>query len=812
MDARLALPETHCEISAAPIGDRRVTALRQILASGQHEVLSLDVFDTLVWRKALRPTDVFFQVAARLAAQGALWPETPLESFVQQRMRAERLARRKARGGEPTLAAIHACFPRAFLKQVSATQLARLEFEVECENVRPQVELLDLAREVQASGRRVALVSDTYFTADQIRRLTGFDADAVVVSCEHGCCKAQGLHAVLLAELKVEAHVVLHVGDNHDADVKGPRPLGIDAFWFPRWPAEWAALVGAEVSETLSQRSPFVQADDAGLTALRSQMLHVCEDPYEQWGAAMLGPVLSGYVDWVQERCASEGIGVALCLMREGRVLKQLLDTQRSGLHASECFVSRYVARHASILEASEEELLAFVHRPSPSRQGKLLEQLGLERDALGGESDRLLASGELKAFVQRIVADRTLRSRVRATAAEVRARLVKHVRSLMPCGTRGTVAVVDLGYSGTIQLGLERALRHERTGLTTHGFYLVTGAEVEKLQAEGSPAEGYLASNGQPVSVAHTFMRSPEVFEQSLMADCGTTLGHDAGGNPVLGEHVVPRAQRHSILSIQRGLLRWAAAWRNHREQHGVADAGTLQRLHRAIVVRAVARPRALELEMFGAWQHDENFGSEVMRGLIEPVGLDALERDHLSAHQLASLPSSRLYWPFGCAAAESDALSEAVAHIYLRDVAPEVFDAGPGRAPLAVYWDSGAGFHPEQAQVEMAPLGFRGRAWRRFSFRLAEAAHHNYGVSLGLPGQLIRLDAVRVTRTSTGGESQVHTYQAADLESVGYRHIEGRLHQVEEGVPLWQVPGDPEPFTGTVDLDLFVAWLEAA
>lgn len=812
MDARLSLPENEVAVDVTPAADRRVRALREILATGQHDVLSLDVFDTLVWRKALRPTDVFFQLAERLRARGALWPDTPAESFVQQRMRAERLARRATPGGEPTLEGIHAHFPKAFLRGITAAQLAQLEFELERENVRPHEELLALAREVQARGRRVALVSDTYFTAEQVRTLTGFAADAVVVSCEHGRCKAQGLHTVLLRDLAVDAARVLHVGDNEDADVLGPRPLGIDAYWFRRWPQDWAEPIAAEVTDVLSRRAPLVGADDAGLTALRSQILHSCEDPYEQWGGAVLGPVLSGYADWVRARCAEQGIRHVLCLMREGRVLKQVLDAQGDELWTRECFVSRYVARRAAILEASEDELLAFVNRPSAQRQGRLLEQLGLARDAFGGDPDQSVLPEQLRAFVRRIVADRGLRARVRETAAEVRRRLVKHIRSLLPKNARGPIAVVDLGYSGTIQLGLERVLRHERTGLTTHGLYLVTGADVDRLQAEGAPAEGYLAANGQPVSIAHTFMRSPEVFEQSLMADCGTTLGHEADGTPQLGVQVVPAAQRAAISAIQSGLLRWVAAWRQHRERHGVRDSAALQRLHRAIAVRAVARPSALELELFGAWQHDENFGSEVTRGLIEPVGLDAMQRSHLSAHQLASLPSAQLYWPFGCAAHESHALGEAVAHIYLRDVAPEVFDEGPGQTPLAVYWDSGDGFHAEQARVEMAPLGFRGRAWRRFRFRLEDATHHGYGVSLGLAGQWVRLDEVRVTRTAETGERELECYRAEDLESVGYRCVEGSLHEVQEGPPLWRVPGHVTPFTGVVDIDVFVAWMEAA
>ena len=54
----------------------------------------------------------------------------------------------------------------------------------------------------------------------------------------------------------------------------GPRALRIDAYWFRRWPEHWAEPIAAEVPDVLTRRAPLVGVDDAGLTALRCQMLH----------------------------------------------------------------------------------------------------------------------------------------------------------------------------------------------------------------------------------------------------------------------------------------------------------------------------------------------------------------------------------------------------------------------------------------------------------------------------------------------------------------------------------------------------------
>ncbi len=40
--------------------DKRLQALTDDLASGRYRVLSLDVFDTLLWRRVPEPRDLFF--------------------------------------------------------------------------------------------------------------------------------------------------------------------------------------------------------------------------------------------------------------------------------------------------------------------------------------------------------------------------------------------------------------------------------------------------------------------------------------------------------------------------------------------------------------------------------------------------------------------------------------------------------------------------------------------------------------------------------------------------------------------------------
>ena len=791
----------------SPRTDARLCELRDLVDSGDFDLLSLDVFDTLVWRRVPQPADVFFLLADEVRASGGFFDSSSRESFVSERIRADERARRRTPSGEVTLADIYAEFPRGYFSGVSPAEVAALEFEVEQRLVVVAPAMRDLLSRARARGLRTALVSDTYLVSGQIRVLTGIDVDFTVVSCEHGRSKAGGLHRVLLKQSGVPAPRILHVGDNRIADFDGPASLGLARFWLRRFPEAYEDLAEAELPAVISQRAPYVVSDDAGLTALRGRVMFMAANGYERWGAGVLGPVISGFCDWVAERCGELGLTEILCLMREGRILKQVLDTQAPGFRTHEFFVSRYVALKAAILEGSEVELARFVLRPSSQKCSKLLRQLGLvPADLPRVDAQATLTPEQTMALVHRIACDPWARGKVIRASAATRRNLLAHVAAVLGPGRERRIAIVDLGYHGTIQNALQRIFDHEGTGIGTHGLYLVTGAGVQATQANGVIAEGWLAENGQPIAMAHTFLRSPQIVEQSLMADCGTTLGHDEQGEPALDEFRVPVEQRRQIAEVQRGLLLWALEWARHRAAHDITGTRSLRALYQAICIRSVARPLDLELGLFGGWQYDENFGSAVTRALAEAPDLHEWERTHLSAHQLASLPSRQVHWPFGFAHGISRTMGEAVAGIFLRTVKPEAFDSAEPPRHLAFYCDSGQGFRAEEASVETYRLNNRGRLWHRIRLQTGDRGILRFGLTLGLAGERLQLTGVRVHRRPASGDEQVETYPHEVLEKSGYRQLHGDLYLVEEDSALIVVPAAGLlGFTGTVDVDLF-------
>jgi hypothetical protein len=361
---------------------------------------------------------------------------------------------------------------------------------------------------------------------------------------------------------------------------------------------------------------------------------------------------------------------------------------------------------------------------------------------------------------------------------------------------------VVDLGYSGTIQGCLQAIFDHEGISSRTHGLYFVTGSGVRKIQQAGASAEGYLAENGQPLAIAHSFMRSPELVEQCLMCDIGSTVDYTEAGDPVLGERILPLRQLAEIDRVQRGMLDFV---RRFASAPSILKAGShqLRRFLEAIVIRALTQPTPAELSVFGAWVHDENFGSDRTRSLIA----SSLEPDylaHASAHQLASLQSASAYWIFGLAQQASPVIGEAVRSIFLRKTQPEAFNCPDQERTIYFFWNDGAAHRAEQKYA----LSSRRTAWTRFSLEFRGGNLYEVGFSLGQPGDLIKVGAIILRLQRPGLPEVVVRTHAHELNTFGVDRVGGAFQVIDVPGFVATVTGIRN-FTGIVHADLLFSQL---
>ena len=200
---------------------------KEIKRCSQFELVSFDIFDTLIERQVCVPTDVFY-----LAGFNYFKDKNKAIFFKDCRIKAEAEARKNSSTGETTLDDIYKVLQTGIKNSTDAEALKKFEVEIELEQVHPREELVQLCNTLVKKGMKIALISDMYLTSDIIQKMLkkcGIEESIpLFVSCECNCNKISGKlfqHVDKAVGITPQKHI--HYGDSYKADYKGAKLAGI---------------------------------------------------------------------------------------------------------------------------------------------------------------------------------------------------------------------------------------------------------------------------------------------------------------------------------------------------------------------------------------------------------------------------------------------------------------------------------------------------------------------------------------------------------------------------------------------------------
>ena len=192
--------------------------------------ISFDMFDTLIERNVILPTDVFFQVGKSVLGNG--------EKFREQRILAERKARAKHQSKEVTLDQIYHELGHLYEKPV-LNELQEKEVFEELSGCNPRKDIVGVYRKLIEAGKNVFIVTDMYLSKNTLSMmLSRCSIDGykdLLVSNEEGAGKRNGkLFEILLQRYAIQPQNLVHIGDDIISDYLGADKMGITSVMIPR--------------------------------------------------------------------------------------------------------------------------------------------------------------------------------------------------------------------------------------------------------------------------------------------------------------------------------------------------------------------------------------------------------------------------------------------------------------------------------------------------------------------------------------------------------------------------------------------------
>ena len=316
-----------------------------------YDVISFDVFDTLLFRPFQHPADLFNIIGKRLNYPAVF------TGFKQGRYEAEREARNQLENDlgirEVNIYEIYDQVER----KLGIDKEKGIEAEIKAEQdylfANPYMKIV--YNILRSQGKTIVLTSDMYIPGrimEKLIRKCGYDGfEHLYVSCDYRCNKTSGeLFRRVLQDYPDKK--IVHIGDNQAADIAGAKKAGLEARYYKN------------VNEAGKAYRPDWMAELTGsaYTGLINAYIHNGLNKYPffyEYGFIYGGVYVLGFCEWIRKRVKEEQIDKLIFLSRDGDIYQKIYNKYFESIPNDYIFWSR-MANLKYLIEINQD---AFIDR-----------------------------------------------------------------------------------------------------------------------------------------------------------------------------------------------------------------------------------------------------------------------------------------------------------------------------------------------------------------------------------------------------------------------------------------------------------------
>ena len=432
----------------------------------QYDIISFDIFDTLLTRCLYEPDDLFKIMSEKLE----------IKDFLERRKNSEREAINKYQH-DVNLQEIYNCYKELYKTSKKETdKIMNLEIELEIKFIVPRKEMKDIFDKLIKNKKYVILTSDMYLDKDTIEKM--------LKKCGYKNYKKFYLSNELNArkdnkkiwdKIDYKGKTIIHIGDNKISDYEYPKELGIDT-------------IKIESGKELLKRSNFYNeiqnliehrslSDSIFLGLIFNKCIY--NSPFsdlkindiETLAYTFHSPVITKYLRFINRNIDKND--TLLFLAREGYYLKELYEYyDKNNKNKSIYFLT---SRKSTILPSiiDEKDFDTIVNNEYKGTIKKYFEK-NLEIEYKDEDFEITLPNDSEKVLEKM----KKYKKDILKNSKDQRENYLKYIDECIPNIKNKSLVLLDLGYSGTIQYNLSKMLDKDLKGL-----YLTNSSNVKKYK-----------------------------------------------------------------------------------------------------------------------------------------------------------------------------------------------------------------------------------------------------------------------------------------------------------------------------------------
>lgn len=524
------------------------------------DIVSFDIFDTLLMRKIVNPDDLFDII--ELKVNKLL---NTNYAYKKYRKKAEKNLRKSGRKSDYTIFEIYEEF--AAITNISpeqCNQIRDMEINTEKAFLVPREEIKEIYYNIINQQKKdVFIISDMYFTKnilDILLKCNGIaDYKELMVSADMGYRKDNGTMWNYMVE-KYKDKEILHIGDNEvsDAQLPGDRKISTSHILSAKDLFSMSNVGrAARITELMPLDSVavgilFNKYLNSPYALNTSEFIWKISKPYDL-GYAIIGPVVCDYLVWLVKCVKKAHDEKILMLAREGYLLNSIFDIMKKycegmeNISAEYLYTSRRALLVASIKSADDiKEALDVFYEGKFSKLMK--NRFGIE-EIQGEDFEVILPSDATKVYEKVKVYEKAIIEK----AQYERENYLKYIAGIVNKNER--IAVADLGYSGSIQYYLSKLLEKP-----IDGYYFATDNKRLPLRIAGSKMSGRYIENDDIAPASTSYIHRYSLILESVLTSMDNQLCYiDENMKPVFLKEEKNCVDKVVIREIHKGAMEYS-------------------------------------------------------------------------------------------------------------------------------------------------------------------------------------------------------------------------------------------------------------
>ena len=284
------------------------------------EVVSFDIFDTLLIRPYIKPTDLFLQIDDIYDIK-----------FSKYRKLAEKKAWKNLRKQKSDKEDINIYDIYKFMPKNLQNYLEK-EIDLEKKILIKNPETIEILEFAKNSGKKIIITSDMYLPENiiiDILNINNIYYDKLYLSNVFSKRKDSGnLYKFIQKELDIPYNKIFHIGDNEYSDVKIPKNLGIITEKYTNIIKEFFAQNSKYelfYKKNLSASISFLLASGI-FSYYFYKYFHKNTNYWSKIGCTVGGPICFAYLNKISQSAKMHNINNLLFIARDGYTLQKIYD------------------------------------------------------------------------------------------------------------------------------------------------------------------------------------------------------------------------------------------------------------------------------------------------------------------------------------------------------------------------------------------------------------------------------------------------------------------------------------------------------